>query len=288
MEAVLRIGEIARRTGVSVDTLRAWERRYEVLRPERTPGGHRLYTERDVTRVQQVQHLVNDGWSVAAAAAFVAEQEFAAGAGGAQTAAALVNRLTDALERFDVRAANLALDEALQTLGPATASDDVIGPVLVRIADGWEADPEVIAREHLASQLIRARLVAALPAVPGPTSRGCLAAGPEGEEHDIGLLMAACAMGAEGWNVQFLGGRTPTPALESAVITTAPRVVLLGAVYRHHAQGLLDAHPKVDEALVVLGGAGFVPDDTARFEHAIHHNGRYDALPGRVESTLER
>lgn len=287
MDAVLRIGEIARRTGVSVDTLRAWERRYEVLRPERTPGGHRLYTERDVSRVQQVQHLVNDGWSVAAAAAFVAEQEFATGEGGAETARALMHRLTDALDRFDVRAASMAIDEALQLLGPAPACDDVIAPVLRRVGDNWENDPEVIAREHLASQLIRSHLIAALPAVPGPTSRGCLAAGPEGEEHDLGLLMAACSLGGEGWNVQFLGGRTPTSALESAVVSTAPRVILLAATYRHHAQQLLEEDPRLDGALVVLGGPGFVPDDTARFENALHHGGPYGSLARLVEVTLD-
>jgi DNA-binding transcriptional MerR regulator len=64
----LRIGEVARRTGVNVATLRAWERRHGLLVPERTPGGQRLYREADVERVLRVARLVQEGWSVGAAA----------------------------------------------------------------------------------------------------------------------------------------------------------------------------------------------------------------------------
>lgn len=72
-ESGLRIGELARRSGVATATLRVWEARYGVLRPARTPGGHRVYTGEDLGRVQQVRHLVGEGWSVAAAAHKVSE-----------------------------------------------------------------------------------------------------------------------------------------------------------------------------------------------------------------------
>jgi DNA-binding transcriptional MerR regulator len=67
----LRIGEVARRTGVNVATLRAWERRHGLLIPERTAGGQRLYRQADVERVLQVTRLVQEGWSVGAAATHV-------------------------------------------------------------------------------------------------------------------------------------------------------------------------------------------------------------------------
>jgi DNA-binding transcriptional MerR regulator len=67
----LRIGAVARRTGVAVTTLRAWESRYGVLRPGRTEGGHRLYSEEDVDRVLAVLRLTSQGWSVGAAAASI-------------------------------------------------------------------------------------------------------------------------------------------------------------------------------------------------------------------------
>src|SRR4051812_6675490 len=64
----MRIGDVAGRVGMSVSTLRAWERRYGVLRPERTVGGHRVYREEDVDRVRTIQARIAAGWTVAAAA----------------------------------------------------------------------------------------------------------------------------------------------------------------------------------------------------------------------------
>jgi DNA-binding transcriptional MerR regulator len=63
----LRIGEVARRAGVTTATLRAWEARYGLVPPARTAGGQRLYREADVSRVQAVRGLVDQGWSVAGA-----------------------------------------------------------------------------------------------------------------------------------------------------------------------------------------------------------------------------
>jgi DNA-binding transcriptional MerR regulator len=70
----LRIGEVARRAGVTTATLRAWEARYGLLPSARTPGGQRLYREADVGRVQAVRRLVNRGWSVAGAVSQVLGQ----------------------------------------------------------------------------------------------------------------------------------------------------------------------------------------------------------------------
>ena len=68
---ILKIGEVARRTGVGVSTLRAWESRYRFLRPERSTAGHRVYSEADVERVRAVQRLISEGLTLAAAIARV-------------------------------------------------------------------------------------------------------------------------------------------------------------------------------------------------------------------------
>src|SRR3954462_9494118 len=74
----MRIGDVAVRVGMSVSTLRAWERRYGVLRPERTAGGHRVYREDDVDRVRTIQARIAAGWTVAAAAAALTDRALAA------------------------------------------------------------------------------------------------------------------------------------------------------------------------------------------------------------------
>ncbi len=73
--AAMPIGEVARRTGVAVATLRAWERRYGLLLPVRTAGGHRRYSHEDVRRVLAVRDLTGQGWTVGAAVRQVAGQE---------------------------------------------------------------------------------------------------------------------------------------------------------------------------------------------------------------------
>ena len=65
----LRIGELSRRSGVSPELLRAWERRYGLLEPTRSPGGLRLYTPDDLTRVQAMQQHLAEGLAAAEAAA---------------------------------------------------------------------------------------------------------------------------------------------------------------------------------------------------------------------------
>jgi DNA-binding transcriptional MerR regulator len=95
--ATMSIGEVARRTGVTVPTLRAWERRYGLLVPVRTAGGHRRYREEDVRRVLAVLELVRQGWAVGAAARQVAGQSSAASV--ARPVDELRDRLWSALEQ---------------------------------------------------------------------------------------------------------------------------------------------------------------------------------------------
>src|SRR5436189_5382326 len=113
-EGVLRIGELSRRVGVSPDVLRAWERRYGVLRPTRTEGGYRLYSAADEDRVRRMLALRQQGLSPAVAARTAASAD--GGAPPAASADALRGALADALDRFDEAAANRTFDHALATL----------------------------------------------------------------------------------------------------------------------------------------------------------------------------
>jgi DNA-binding transcriptional MerR regulator len=104
--ATMSIGEVARRTGVTVATLRAWERRYGLLRPVRTAGGHRRFRGEDVRRILAVLELTGQGWAVGAAARRVLDQ------GSAPPVRPPVEQLRDRLWS--------ALDQALRNLPAAT------------------------------------------------------------------------------------------------------------------------------------------------------------------------
>jgi MerR family transcriptional regulator, light-induced transcriptional regulator len=290
--AVLRIGEVSRRTGVGVPTLRAWERRYGLLSPQRTDGGHRLYSERDIDRVRGMQRLLDEGWSASAAAREVLREPATVTrlrpvAGGGLASDDLVTRLEAAIEAFDGGTADQVMDDVFARFDVPRALDEVVLPVLRRVGDGWQDDPRVIAREHFATNTLRPRLQRLIrtPSRSGG-SRSCLAVAPEGEDHDLGLLAATVVAADAGWRVHYLGARMPTSALERSTLDLDPDVVLVGSMFREHAEAFLDEEPRLGRAGVVLGGPGFLPSDAIRLPGAVVHQGPIRELASTMERAL--
>lgn len=287
--SVLRIGEVSRRTGVTVPTLRAWERRYSLLDPARTDGGHRLYSDDDVDHVRAMQRLLDEGWSAAAAArevlrvpAPVTRLRPVPASGNAATD--LIDRLEASIDAFDARETDAVIDDIFARLDVPRALDEVVLPLLRRVGEGWQSDPRVIAREHFATNTIRPRLQRLLRNPSRTAGRACLAAAPEGEDHDLGLL-ASSAVGADaGWRIHYLGARMPTTAIERSVDSLQPEIVLIGAMHRSHAQTFFADQPRFGRTAVVLGGTGFIPSDASRLQNAVVHQGPIRDFP----STLER
>lgn len=287
--AVLRIGEVSRRTGVTVPTLRAWERRYGLLDPDRTEGGHRLYSDQDVAHVRAMQRLLDEGWSAAAAAREVLREpapitQLRPLAGTGDAAADLIERLDAAIQAFDAPATDAAMDDVFARLDVPRALDEVVLPVLRRAGEGWQHDPRVIAREHFATNVLRPRLQRLLRGPARTAGRSCLAAAPEGEDHDLGLLAGSVVAVDAGWRVHYLGARMPTAAIERSVTSLRPEVVLIGAMHRTHAEALIADRPRFAPAAIVLGGSGFEPSDASRLPDTFVHQGPIRELP----STLER
>ncbi len=287
-EPVLRIGEVARRTGVTVATLRAWERRYGLLDPHRTDGGHRLYREVDVERVRSMSRLLDEGWSAAAAARGVLRKpaevvELRPVSGSADAAADLIGRLERAVDAFDAGAADAVVDDTFARLQVPSALEEVLLPVLRRVGEGWQDDPRVIAREHFASNTLRPRLQRLLRGHWPAGTRSLLAAAPEGETHDLGLLAGAAVAVDAGWQVHFLGADTPTAALERSAAQLRPTVVMVASMFREYAESFLADRPSFSTGAVVLGGPGFAPADAMRLPGAIVHQGAIRDLAETLE-----
>ena len=290
--AVFRIGEVARRTGVAVSTLRAWERRYGLLEPTRTDGGHRLYSDDDVARVTAVQALIEQGWSASAAADEVRRSPASVTAlrpvsGSGDPAADLVVRLQRAFDEFDTATAEAVLDDVFARLDPPAALDEVILPALRWMGEGWEDDDRVVAREHLSTNVVRPRLQRILRSTVPVAGHTLVAAAPEHEEHDLGLLAASVVAATRGWRVHFLGARTPTRALERAIAEVDAEVVLVGALFRRHAEEFLASEPDLGGLPVVLGGVGFREEDRDRLTNAVLHTGSMRALPDTIEDARQ-
>jgi methanogenic corrinoid protein MtbC1/transposase-like protein len=201
----LNIAAVARRTGVGEHTLRKWEQRYGVLRPTRTDGGQRRYSEDDVARVQWLAARLREGYRIGEAAAMLTES------GG--EAPGTPEELRDALLATAGRAGKGGLGPLLDhafTLYPLEqALRDVLCPCLVGIGELWARGELSVGQEHLATAAIRARLERTL-AEPRGAVRGLavLACAPD-EQHELGLLMLACLLRADGWEVVYLGQSTP-------------------------------------------------------------------------------
>jgi DNA-binding transcriptional MerR regulator len=237
-EVQLRIGELSRRAGVSPELLRAWERRYDLLHPTRSPGGLRLYSLEDLERVRLMSRHIADGLAAREAAALAARATFGdatdAPNAGIEPAAAFDPRraiagLARAVEDFDEPAAQAIVDELLSAATVDAVLSEVVMPFLRQVGDRWERGELSVAQEHFASNVVRGRLLGLGRGWGAGTGPRALLAGPPGERHDLGLIAFGLALRARGWRIDFLGADTPIDSIVRAAHTLAPAVVVVAA-----------------------------------------------------------
>jgi len=226
---LLRIGELSRRVGVSPELLRAWERRYGLLRPARSPGGLRLYSPEDVARVEAMQRHLSEGVAAAEAAA-LALRDDAPGSSQGVGPEAIRAELAEALASFDEPRAQAVIDRLLAVATVETLLSEVVVPYLAELGARWERGDASIAQEHFASSVLRGRLLG--------LARGWgLGVGPlavlaclPGEQHDLGLISFGLALRARGWRVVYLGPDTPIETVSAASARLDPSLIVLNAV----------------------------------------------------------
>jgi DNA-binding transcriptional MerR regulator len=226
-KAYLRIGELSRRTGVSTDLLRAWERRYGVVEPARSPGGFRLYSDEDAERIRAMAAHVAAGVAPAQAAAMVAARHGRRPAAGPRDP---LLALRGALESFDAAAAHAALDVLLEAFGVESLIGHVVLPYLRDVGDRWERGEVSVAQEHFASAILKERLLSLARAWGEGAGPRALLACPPGELHDLGLIAFGLALRARGWQITFIGADAPIAAVAEAADALRPDAVVLAAV----------------------------------------------------------
>lgn len=226
----IRIGELSRRTGISVEVLRAWERRYGLLHPARSRGRFRLYGWADEQRAMRTKSLIECGVSTAEAArTALIDTTPAIAMKPASSSGELAGMLDEALAAFDGDTAHRTLDRLMGTLSLEGAIEDVLIPALARIGTCWAAGDVSVAQEHFASNLLRTRLT--LLAVGWDQGGGprALMACPPGEAHDFGLLACGVILHRFGWRITYLGQDTPVADLAAAAEATRPALVVVAA-----------------------------------------------------------
>jgi DNA-binding transcriptional MerR regulator len=249
----LRIGEFARRVGVSPELLRAWERRYALLQPVRSPGGFRLYTSEDATRVARMRRALDDGLS-AAEAARIALDATPPAEPPLQAAAA---RLLAATRDYDEGAVQAVLDECFEGFGTDTVLRNVVLPALKAVGSEWEQGTLDVSQEHFVSNIIRGRLLSFARHWGRGSGPVALLACAPGEAHDISLISFGLVLRSYGWRIVFLGADTPVETLERTVATTRPALTVVTSFDASLLQAQVDSlRALAGRAALALSGPG--------------------------------
>lgn len=240
--ANLPLRTVSQLTGLSPDILRAWEKRYQVVRPVRGPRGTRLYSGDDVAHLRLLAGAVAAGRSIGDVARLdrgeleqlVASRIEPAAHDAPTTAAdpgaAVVAQALEAIELFDSLRLHRLLADALVGLGIARFVDRIAMPLLREVGELWGRGQLSVADEHLVSGVLRGLLSGVLHTRGPNDGPRILIAMPGGEQHEFGGLVAALIAANAGLDVIYLGANTPGADIADAAERCGARMVLLGIV----------------------------------------------------------
>jgi DNA-binding transcriptional MerR regulator/methylmalonyl-CoA mutase cobalamin-binding subunit len=268
------IKQAAARAGVSVPVLRAWERRYGIVHPERTASGYRQFDEAAVERIKAMRALIAQGWSPSAAAAAIVAGTVAETTGPDQppivpvepisldAAEQLAERLVSAAAAMAPSEVDQVLDDLFSRGSFERVATDLLFPALRRLGDAWAAGQVNVAGEHLASSAVQRRLGLALDAaasVENP-SGGVIVGLPPGGRHELGALAFAVAARRAGLAVSYLGPDLPVEDWVAAAADASAAVI--GVVTARDRSAALDVARGLraaDRNLVIALGGRAVP-----------------------------
>lgn len=286
---MLGIGALSVASGIPVNTLRTWERRYGFPAPARTAGGHRLYAPAMLEHLKLIATALQQGMRPSQVLALPVDalrgllrdvksvQSSRRASTAQELAVAGVEHWVQAAMRLD----DLALESAFQVdfarLGLIPFLEQKVTPFLMAMGNGWERGEIHPFQEHFASQRLRdflshvwrplQRSAAGAPSV--------VCAGMEGEQHELGLMMATCVVALAGWQVVYLGPNTPTLDIAAAAIQAQAAGVMVAMVRGQEEEGRacltqLRAALPADAHLIAGGGGAPMAHDGVICFHALH------------------
>jgi DNA-binding transcriptional MerR regulator/methylmalonyl-CoA mutase cobalamin-binding subunit len=282
------IKAVAQATGLTVETLRAWERRYGVVVPGRDSGGRRVYGAPDVLRLRRLREATERGHSIGRLAALTDDAlagllEEPADRRGRATASAFVGRMIAAAQQFRSAECEQVLTLAIAVLPTPQLVSDVLRPLLHEVGDRWHRGDFAISQERLVSSVVRRHVGLMLDAYDRNAGGAPVVfATLPGERHELGLLAAAMVCAGRGFKVHYLGPDLPAVEIARYAREVGAVVVALSLVMNDEpAQVAAQLHElvhRLPEAVEVwLGGAAA----TLQLREALP--GRCAVLSGNAE-----
>lgn len=227
------IKQASLRTGIDVSLIRAWERRYGVVHPERSPGGYRLYDDDAIARLRAMRGLIAQGWSAAQAAGAVVDappSAPSAAVGGPDLVETGLG-LVEAAGRYDLAAVDRFLDDVFGRGSFEAVIDDLVLPAVRMLGQAWANGEIDVAAEHLASGAVSRRLSGLFSVAGSPGSGPKVLIGlPPDSRHELGALAFAVALRRLGVDVLYLGADVPVASWVDAASQSSATAAVIGIV----------------------------------------------------------
>lgn len=300
---VYNLKVVVKETGLTPAALRAWERRYGLFKPQRSPAGHRLYSEDEINLLKWLVKKQKEGLSISRAVDLwrsqaARSQESAPSPSVSQVKPVvgenMLNQLSQnwyaACQAFNEPEAELAVAKALAMATPEAVCTQVLQKGLAELGRGWYAGTVSVQQEHFASALVARRLNALFAIAPVPTHAGrLLVACPPGEYHDLALLMLSFILRWQGWEVIYLGADIPLDQLDATLQATTPDLVISAAQTLPGAASLVELANFINSRSLPLAFGGGIFNQIDNLSERIpgHFLGRdINMAPQKIEHLL--
>jgi DNA-binding transcriptional MerR regulator/methylmalonyl-CoA mutase cobalamin-binding subunit len=240
------IGTVSKRSGVKSDLVRAWERRYQAVKPTRTDGGHRVYTDQDIARLKLLNQATSHGHSISQIAQFsLDELKKLLNEEDAQTypsvnhstlftgdkkflAEDYIEKCYAAVLAFDARQLESHFENAIVELRSQDFIEYLLTPLLTRIGERWKTGELRPIHEHMTSSVIRSLTYILRNNNPCPANAPrMIVSTPIGQLHELGALLAAIMAELSGWQVTYLGANLPAEEIAAAAKFTHAKAVTI-------------------------------------------------------------
>ncbi|MDZ7804529.1 MerR family transcriptional regulator [Thiohalophilus sp.] len=257
--ALYAISTVSALTGVNSVTLRAWERRYGLLNPRRTPSGHRLYSDEDVNQIRSICQMLDEGIAISQVARALQSPEHTPTQASREPWQRYISQMLLATSQFDEAVLEDIYNEAMSLYPVEVVTRQLLLPLLREFGQRWETSECGIAEEHFFSVFMRNKLGARFHhrnrQNKGP--RLVIACLPS-EQHEFGLLLLALSLHARGYQLIMLGANMPLSELpQVAGRTQSEGIILSGSVdigSNQLQQELSDLSRQCDDIPVFIGG----------------------------------
>lgn len=230
------IKDLEKLSGIKAHTIRIWEQRYKLIEPKRTSTNIRYYDDEQLKFLLNVSLLSRNGFKISKICQW-SEKEFVDQVKVVYERSLLhdkdvrleldANDLITSMIDMDAEKFHRIYENSIRAHGFQLTISELIYPFLEKVGILWSIGQINPAQEHFMSCLIRQKVIAAIDHLANPTSGDkYLLMLPEGEHHEIGLLIAQYLLKANGKCVYYMGQDLPTSDVTAAVMTVNPDFVL--------------------------------------------------------------